>query len=209
MATNTEYAHATTSSEIPSTEVLRNNWGWFLFRGVLAIALGVVALLFPLSAVFAFTMLFAAFAFVDGIASIISGIMGARHKEQRWWALILSGIVGVAIGVLFVVMPALTTLTYAIVSLAVLAAWSILTGVLELTAAVKLRREIKGEWLLALAGILSILLGLAIIWIVLNDPLATFLSVAWIIGLYAFASGIVLVVQSLRLRKAKTADAQA
>ena len=209
MATNTEYAHATTSSEMASTDVLRNNWGWFLFRGVLAIALGVVALLFPLSAVFAFTMLFAAFAFVDGIASIISGIMGARHKEQRWWALILSGIVGVAIGVLFVVMPALTTLTYAIVSLAVLAAWSILTGVLELTAAVKLRREIKGEWLLALAGILSILLGLAIIWIVLNDPLATFLSVAWIIGLYAFASGIVLVVQSLRLRKAKTADAQA
>ena len=209
MATNTEYAHATTSSEMASTDVLRNNWGWFFFRGVLAITLGVVALLFPLSAVFAFTMLFAAFAFVDGIASIISGIMGARRKEQRWWALILSGIVGVAIGVLFVVMPILTTMAYAIVSLAMLAAWSIITGVLELTAAVKLRKEIKGEWLLALAGILSILLGLAVIWIVLNDPLATFLSVAWIIGLYAFASGIVLVVQSLRLRKAKTADAQA
>lgn len=206
MATNTEYAHTALAGEIGSAELLRKNWGWFLVRGLLGITLGVVALLFPLSAIFAFTMLFAAFAFVDGIASIISGIMGARRKEERWWAFILSGIVGVAVGVVFVIMPVLSTLAYAIVNLAIVAAWSIITGVLELTAAIKLRKVIKGEWLLILVGIFSILLGVAIVWIVLNDPVATFLSVAWLISLYAFATGIVLTVQALRLRKAKRAE---
>lgn len=205
MATNTEYAHAIHASDTALGEMLRRNWGWFFFRGLLAIALGVVALLFPISAVFAFTLLFAAFAFVDGIASVISGIMGARRKEERWWAFVLSGIVGVAVGVVFVVMPVLATLTYAIVSLAIVAAWSIIIGVLELTAAFKLRKVIKGEWLLMLAGIFSILLGVAMVWIVLNNPVATIVSVAWLIGLYAFATGLVLTVQALRLRKAKTA----
>ena len=207
MATNTHSAEANIpSSKTASGVVLRNNWGWFLFRGVLAIALGVVALLFPFSAVIAFTILFAAFAFVDGIASIISGIVGARHKAERGWLLVLSGLVGVAVGVLFILMPALATLTYAIVNLALVAAWAIITGVLELTAAVRLRKEIKGEWLLALAGIFSIALGIAFVWIMLSDPLATLLSVAWIIGFYALAAGVVLVVQALRLRKAKTAE---
>ena len=207
MATNTHSAEANIpSSKTASGVVLRNNWGWFLFRGVLAIALGVVALLFPFSAVIAFTILFAAFAFVDGIASIISGIVGARHKEERWWLLVLSGLVGVAVGVLFILMPVLATLTYAIVNMALVAAWAIITGVLELTAAVRLRKEIKGEWLLALAGIFSIALGIAFVWIMLSDPLATLLSVAWIIGFYALAVGVVLVVQALRLRKAKTAE---
>jgi len=207
MATNTHSAQANIPpSETASGVVLRHNWGWFFFRGVLAIALGVVALLFPFSAVIAFTILFAAFAFVDGIASIISGIVGARHKEERWWLLVLSGLVGVAVGVLFILMPGLATLTYAIVNLALVAAWAIITGVLELTAAVRLRKEIKGEWLLALAGIFSIALGIVFVWIMLSDPLATLLSVAWIIGFYALAAGVVLVIQALRLRKAKTAE---
>lgn len=201
MATNTESVTAN-MSDTGSAEVPRINWGWFLLRGLLAIALGVVALLFPITAVLAFTMVFAAFAFADGIFAIISGVRGARHSEQRWWALVLSGIVGVAIGVIFLMMPALTTVTYAIVNLAIIAAWSIMTGVLELIAAVRLRKEITGEWLLALAGILSIALGLVILLIVLTNPLATIVSVGWIIGLYALAAGVVLVFQALRLRKA-------
>jgi uncharacterized membrane protein HdeD (DUF308 family) len=206
MATNTEYGHAIHASDTALGEMLRKNWGWFLFRGLLAVALGIVALLFPISAVFAFTLLFAAFAFVDGIASIISGITGARRKEERWWAFILRGIVGVAVGLIFVVMPVLATLTYAIVNLAIVAAWSIITGLLEVIAAIKLRKVITGEWLLMLAGIFSLLLGVAIVWVVLNDPVATFLSVAWLIGLYALAAGTILIVQALRLRRAKTAQ---
>jgi uncharacterized membrane protein HdeD (DUF308 family) len=201
MATNTDIAPANTS-ETGTAEVPRTNWGWFLLRGVLAIALGIVALLFPLTAVLAFTMVFAAFAFANGIFSVISGIRGARHKEERWWALVLSGVIGVAVGVIFLLMPALTTVTYAIVNLAIIAAWSIMTGALELMAAVRLRKEIVGEWLLGLAGVLSIALGVVIVLIVLTNPLATIVSVGWLIGIYALAWGVVLIMQALRLRRA-------
>ena len=182
------------------------NWGWFLLRGVLAIGLGIVSILFPVSALFTFTMFFAAYAFVDGVASLVSGFKGARRKEDRWWALILRGVVGIAVGALFLLMPIATTISYAVVSLAVVAAWSILTGVLELSAAIRLRKEIKGEWLLGLSGLLSILLGLAIPVIMMTNPLATILSVAWVVGIYALAAGVALIVQAFRL-KSKAAEA--
>ena len=73
-----------------------HNWGWFMLRGVLALLLGIAAVIFPLSALFAFTMVFAAFAFVDGIASLISGIRGARVRGHRWGALVARGVVEAA-----------------------------------------------------------------------------------------------------------------
>ena len=178
----------------------RANWKWFALRGALALMLGVVAILFPASALLAFTMVFAAFAVADGLASLLSGLRGAKRKEERWWTLILRGLVGIAVGVIFALMPLMTTISYAIVSLALLAVWSIATGVLEISAAVTLRKEIKGEWLLGLSGVLSILLGLAIPFVLALYPAPTILSVAWIIGIYAVAAGIVLIVQAFRLR---------
>ena len=176
------------------------NWGWFLFRGVIALLLGIAAILFPLSAVFIFTLLFAAFCFVDGIASLVAGIRGAREPGHRWGALVFSGIVGILIGILFLVMPLVATFSYAFVVLVMLAAWSIITGVLEIAAAVRLRREMEGEWLLGLSGLISVLLGIGIIALVIPYPAATILSAAWLIALFAFISGIVLIAQSLRLR---------
>ncbi len=146
-------------------------------------------------------MVFAAYALVDGLFSVISGIKGARRKEERWWALILRGLVGIAVGVLFVLMPLVTTISYAIVSLGLLAVWSIFTGVFEVAAAVKLRKEIKGEWLLGLSGLLSILLGMVIPLVLTLYPAATILSVAWLIGVYALAAGVALLLQGLRLRR--------
>lgn len=177
-----------------------HNWGWFMFRGVIALLLGIAAILFPLSAVFIFTLLFAAYCFVDGIASLIAGIRGAHEPGHRWGALVFSGIVGILIGILFVVMPLIATFSYAFVVLVMLAAWSIITGVLEIAAAVRLRREMEGEWLLGLSGLISVLLGIGIIALVIPYPAATILSAAWLIALFAFISGIVLIAQSLRLR---------
>ncbi len=185
--------------------ILERNWSWIVLRGGLAIALGVLAILFPASALFAFTMVFAAFALVDGLLSVTSGIKGASQKEERWWALILRGLVGIAVGVLFVLMPLVTTVSYAIASLALLAVWSIFTGVFEIAAAVKLRKEIKGEWLLGLSGLLSILLGMAIPFVLSLYPAATILSVGWMIGVYAIAAGVVLLLQGFRLRRRSTA----
>lgn len=177
-----------------------HNWGWFMLRGVLALLLGVGAIVFPLSAVFAFTMIFAAYCLIDGIASLVAGVRGAREPGHRWGALVFSGLVGILIGILFLLMPLIATFTYAFLVLVMLAAWSIITGVLEVAAAIRLRREMEGEWLLGISGAISVLLGIGIIALVIPNPAATILSAASLIAFFAFISGIVLVVQALRLR---------
>lgn len=190
------------------SRTLSENWGWFLFRGVLAIGLGVIALLFPLSAVFAFTLVFAVFAFVDGLFSLISGIRGARRKEERWGSLIFRGVIGIVVGALFVVWPAVSTFSYALVTVGIVAAWSIITGVTEIAAAIRLRKEITGEFWLGLAGLLSILLGIALVILVMTSPLATLVSAAWLIGLWALVAGVALIALALRLRRERRAAAE-
>lgn len=189
-----------TASEARPFHLPVHNWGWFMVRGVLALLLGVVAVLFPLGAVFAFTLIFAAYCFVDGVAALAAGIRGARAHE-RWGALVFQGTVGILVAVVFLIMPIVATVTYAYLTIALLAFWSIITGVLEIAAAIRLRREIEGEWLLGASGLISLLLGLGILLLVMPVPAATLLSAAWLIAIFAFASGILLVAQALRLRR--------
>ena len=178
-----------------------HNWKWFLVRGVIALALGIGAIVFPLSAVFAFTMVFAAYCFLDGIASLVAGVRGAREPGHRWGALIFSGSVSILIGIMFLLMPLLATVAYSSVVLLLLAVWAIVTGGLEIVAAIRLRKEIEGEWLLGLSGAISVLLGLAVLILVLPHPAASILSAAWLIAFFAFGTGIVLVTQAMRLRR--------
>ena len=182
-----------------------HNWGWFMLRGILALLLGVGAILFPLSAVFAFTLLFAAYCLVDGIASLVAGVRGAREPGHRWGALVFSGILGILVGVLFLLMPLVATFTYAFLTLVLLAGWSIVTGILEIMAAIRLRREMEGEWLLGISGAISVLLGVGIIALVIPYPAATILSAAWLIAVFAFTSGVVLMAQALRLKSRSAA----
>jgi uncharacterized membrane protein HdeD (DUF308 family) len=181
-------------------DLLRRNWGWLVARGALLILLGVLALLSPSAALFAFAIVFAAFSFVDGVFGVISAIRGARDKSEHWGALLFSGIVGIAIGVLFILFPLVSTFAFAWVAVVLLAAWAVLSGVLEISAAIRLRREIKGEWLLALAGTLSVILGLALATMLAVMPGVTAVSVAWLIGIYALVAGISMVVLGFRLR---------
>ena len=193
---------ATAAAERSGSALLfRNNWGWTLARGILALVMGVVAIIFPASALYAFTLVFAAFLFVDGIFSLVSGIRGADESKDRWWAYLLRGVAGIAVGVLFVLMPLVMTIGYAVATLILLAAWSIIAGILEIAAAIRLRKEIEGEWLLGLSGTLSIILGAGVVILFALFPVASILSVAWMIGIYAIFAGVVLVAQALRLRK--------
>ena len=187
-------------SDIRSMPLPMHNWRWFMLRGVVALLLGVAAAIFPLSAIFAFTMIFAVYAFIDGVAALAAGIHGARAHE-RWGALIFYGLIGILVGIIFVVMPIVATVTYAYLSIALLAFWSIVTGILEIAAAVRRRREVEGEWLLAISGAISFLLGIGILVMVLPYPGATMLSAAWLIAIFALASGTLLVAQALRLKK--------
>src|SRR5690606_2964847 len=98
--------------------------------------------------------------------------------------------------------PLLSTLALAYTTVLLIAVWAILMGVFEIAAAIRLRKVIKGEWLLALTGILSVLIGVAITYLLATDPGISVLSVAWLIAFYAFVSGIAFIVLGFRLRKA-------
>jgi hypothetical protein len=79
---------------------------------------------------------------------------------MRWWTacwpwLRLEGVVGIAAGLFAFLWPDITML----VLLYLIAAWMVVAGLLEVAAAIVLRRELRGEWLLALAGIRSLAFG--------------------------------------------------
>ncbi len=179
----------------------KHNWSWFLLRGALAIALGALALVFPGLTVLTFALIFAAFSFVDGVFSIIAGIRGAQRHADRWLALVLSGVIGVAIGVLFFLWPATSATVYALLMVLFIAVWAVLTGLLEIITAIRLRREVAGEWMLALAGTLSVLLGIALAGVAFAAPAIAVLWAAWLIGFYALLSGVLLVLLALRLKR--------
>ena len=181
-----------------------HSWGWFLLRGVVAILFGILAIAFPLGALFVFAAFFAAFALIDGIAVLIIGARG-MHRGQRSWGMIISGVIGIAVGVIFLFWPILSTIGYALATLALLSLWAILTGFFELATAFRMRGHIAGEWLLGIAGVFSILLGIAIPIVTGFAPGASIVSVGWIIGIYALAAGVSMTVLAFRLRGKRTA----
>lgn len=181
--------------------LVHHTWFWILARGVLLILLGIFAVLAPGFALFTFALVFAAYSFIDGALALAAGIRAARHDGRRWGAMVLSGLAGIAIGVLFVLFPLVSTLAYAFLIVWLVAAWAAITGVLEIAAAIRLRREIEGEWLLALSGALSLLLAAALLWLLFANPAATVLTVAWLIAIYAVFSGAALLILGLRMRR--------
>ena len=171
--------------------ILAYNWWALAVRGALAILFGILAFLWPGISLTALVLLFAAFAFADGVLAIVTGVRGIRG-DGRWWAVLLEGMLGIAVAVLTVLWPAITALAL----LFLIAAWAIVNGLLEIVAAVRLRRVIRGEWLLALAGVASIVFG---VMLALN-PGAGALALLWLIAAYAIVFGVLLVGLGFRLR---------
>jgi len=173
------------------TTVLGRNWWALAVRGLLAIVFGLIALISPAAMVAAFVLLFGAYAIIDGIFAIVAGVRAAERHE-RWWPLALEGVVDIIAGIIVFRVPAA-----AVVALVFLVAfWALITGALEIVAAVRLRKEIEGEWLLVLNGILSLVLGI----VVLTRPETALLALVWLIGAYAIVFGIVLIALAFKLR---------
>jgi uncharacterized membrane protein HdeD (DUF308 family) len=162
-----------------------------LVRGLLALLLGIVAFISPGRTIAALVLVFGAYAVVDGVLAVIVGIQQYRDNA-RWWTMLVQGIAGIVLGVLTWVWPGTT----ATVLLAFIATWAILTGVLELAAAVWLRTLIEGEWRLILAGAASVLFGVLLIL----QPAAA-VAIVWLIGAYAIACGVLSTLLALELRR--------
>lgn len=176
-------------------------WGWFVLSGVLAIVFGLIALFAPIPAVYAMTIIWGAFAFADGMIALVSGIGRARRGERHWWAFILRGALGIMASAVVLIMPHVATLALTVFTWTMMAIWSIAIGIAEITAAIRLRREIEGEWLLALSGILSLVLGAAIPVLLMVNPAASVVAMGTMIGAWALLHGILSVGLGLRLRR--------
>jgi len=168
---------------------LAQNWWTFVLRGVAAIIFGFLAYFWPGITFAVLVLFFGAYALWDGVFALINAF---RTDGERRWALVLEGVAGIAAGLITFFWPGAASLGL----LLLIGAWAIVTGISEISAAIRLRKEIEGEWLLLLSGVLSVLFGIAIaIW-----PAAGLLAVTWMIGAYAIVFGVLLIVLGFRLR---------
>lgn len=174
------------------TPLLSRKWWALSLRGTIYVAFGLAALLWPGLTFTVLLFLFGVFALVDGLISVIAAVRTGR-AGARWGALLLEGLISAAAGVFVLLWAEMSGL----VLLYVIGAWAVLTGVLEIAAAIRLRKEIEGEWILALNGLLSIAFGVLIyLW-----PAGGVLAIVWMLGLYAIAFGALLLLLSLVLRR--------
>jgi uncharacterized membrane protein HdeD (DUF308 family) len=170
---------------------LATEWWTVALRGLLAIVFGVVALAWPGIALGVLALLFGVYALADGILAGVT-VFRAGRPQERWWPLALEALTGIVVGVIAIVWPAMAALTL----VAFIGAWALITGALEIAAAVRLRREIENEWLLGLAGVLSVLFGL----VAIVSPGTAVLALVWVVGAYAILFGTALIALGWRLR---------
>ena len=170
---------------------LARNWWSLVIRGLSRSSSGIVTFVWPGITVGALVLLFGAYALLDGVISIVGAWKAARAHE-RWGALIFEGIVGIAAAVVTAIIPGLT----AIALVYLIAAWALVTGALEIVAAIRLRQYVAHEWLLALSGIASLLFGILAMLL----PLAGAVAIALGIGIYALVFGVLLIGLGFRLR---------
>jgi uncharacterized membrane protein HdeD (DUF308 family) len=202
MAQNTP--SSTVSSATPTdpriaamSAILAQNWWAIAIRGVCGIVFGLIALFLPGATILTLVLFFSAYMLVDGIFGIVAAVRAVSH-HQRWGLLVLEGVLNIAVGVIAFIWPGLTAVTFVLL----IAAWAIVTGVLEIVAAVRLHPE-YGRWWLILSGVASVIFGVLLV----VAPLAGVIVVTWWIGAFALIFGIMLLVLAFRLRARKDSGA--
>ena len=171
---------------------LGRNWWLLLLRGLVAIVFALLTWAQPGVSLAALVLVFGIYVLADGVLGVWSAI-AKRRDNRHWWLLLLWGLVGIVVGVMTFIMPGITGL----VLLMYIAAWAMITGVLQIVAAIRLRKEIKGEWLMILSGLVSVAFGV----LLFLQPGAGALAVAWIIAAYAFIFGVLMVLLAFKVRK--------
>lgn len=173
---------------------LARNWWAVVLRGVCAVLFGIGAFAWPGVTLAVLVLMYGAYALVDGVLAVVWAIT-RREPGAFPWSLFLSGLAGIAVGVMTFGWPGLT----ALVLLYLIAGWAIVRGLFEVVAAIALRREIEHEWLLAASGALSILFGIFLV----VAPGAGALAVLWAIGAFAIVVGLLMIALGFRLRAMK------
>jgi uncharacterized membrane protein HdeD (DUF308 family) len=139
-------------------DILSRYWWMTLLRGLFWIVFGIVILATPGISLLTLTLALGIVMFLDGIINVVNAFSG-RKEHDDWWVLLLVGLAGIGVGILTFYNPAVTALAVVFY----VAIWAIATGLLEIVAAVRLRRQIQGEVWLALAGIASVVFGVLLV----------------------------------------------
>lgn len=169
-------------------ELSSRHWWTFALRGIAAILFGILAFAWPDITLAVLVLFWGAYALVDGVLSLVSAF---RTTQDHRWGLLLEGLVGIGAGIVTFLWPDVTTLAL----LYIIAAWALITGVLEVVAAFRLRKVIHDEWWLAIGGIASIVFGV----LMLVMPAAGALALVWLIASYAIVFGALLIALAVRL----------
>ena len=174
---------------------LAENWWLLLLRGIVTIAFGVLAFIWPGRTLLTVAFIWGAYAIADGVFALSTAMSGKGNGiAPRWW-LALIGITGILAGSLAFVWPGITVQ----VALVLIASWAIITGVLEIWGAIQLHKEIEVEWMMALSGLVSVVLGITL----LTRHGAGALAVVWLIGSFAILVGCIYVSLALWLKEHK------
>jgi uncharacterized membrane protein HdeD (DUF308 family) len=176
-------------------ETLKRHWWVPVIRGIAAIVFGIIAFVYPGLTIATLVLFFGAWILIDGIFRIV-GAIGHRASDPDWgWQLVI-GLLGIVVGLLTFHAPQITALALVIY----IAAWALMIGASEIALAVKMRREIKGEWFLILMGLASIVFAVLLLW----NPIAGAAAVIWLIAWYAVVLGILAIFFGFRLRSLRT-----
>jgi len=171
---------------------LAANWGWVVARGVAGILFGVLALAWPGATFTSLLMLFALFVFFEGVANVMSAVARGRADEPMWGTLLLEGMLSISLAVLAVLAPA----RMAIAIVWTIGLWAMITGGLRIGAAIRLRKLLDHEWLMALSGVAAIGFGLLLLF----RPMVGATAMLWWLGAYEIAFGLMMLAVGLRLR---------
>ena len=195
---------ATVVKECTLVRDFGRNWIWLLMRGVLAIVFGVLAIRHPLVAGLSLTLLWGAYALAEGVTALVTAFRVKKAGRPIWPMVLMAGL-GILAGLMTLIAPGMT----AVALLLLIASWSVVIGGLMIVTAIRLRDEIEGEWFLGMAGLLSVLFGIAMC----AFPGSGALAVVWIIAGYAIAFGVLLIFFALAVRRLgrlqEAVDAQA
>jgi uncharacterized membrane protein HdeD (DUF308 family) len=168
-----------------TNESIGKNWWKLLLRGIFAVLFGVLAFALPGVALGMLTLLFGLYVLADGIVEI-----GYAFSSRDWWMLI-PGFLGMAVGVYSLAYPEITALSLPLI----IGGWAIVRGVIDIVTAIWRRKQITGEWLMILGGVLSIILGLAIAVF----PIAGVVAMAWMIGAFFIVFGAIMIIDGFQM----------
>jgi len=182
-----------TTADVSSA--LRRSWWLPVLRGLVLLVLGLLMLVQPLWSVTALVWIFGIFAILDGVVAIVQWFANRNEPGAGWF--LLSGLIGVAIGVVVVAWTPET----ALVLFYLIAGWVLVLGVLGIIAAVVLYRARDAGWYWVLTfGLVNFLFGL----LLLTHPQESVTVVVVLLGLLAFVGGVILIVSGFATKQAVT-----